>query len=474
MCWCECCFNTKFKKCYQLLIIIVSIYIIIFEIILAVFVENSINPEEIETFIYSERPLYDFEISQSDVYGKKNITFFEFKGREKREGNKTIKYDEKSFTKILGHKFFYDGKDRNYFDYKNKYSVSSGQNCPSNYKKCGILDSEGRILCLPDEEQCPLNGFLISTTSSDSRFTGNPIEVTDDFDYRIYYIYFTNENTNDKIITDFKLSHGSPCAKISEINWIKYYKDEIQKEFGCSSVVNGNKYNGRYTKVSDQGIKITSLYKDNGLYDPPNAVGFNNDNIDIYVRNYNEMDESCIKGFLSDLNDEKQYYISISGTVRALSAVSLALSSALVIYIVCSSCSDLAFKFFVIAVPIYGIVVNIITIGLINKQRIRFKCQLEGFNDEIDELVDEQYNNNNVVNIVMSALSLALHIIVLIFIICLKLMKSGNKIGGITTSVQIQSAYPQYPQQYPTPYGQPNMVYQNVMASPASYGATYK
>ena len=224
---------------------------------------------------------------------------------------------------------------------------------------------------------------------------------------------------------------------------------------------------------------MTSLYKDNGLHDAPDASGFTDDRIELYVRNYNDMDESCVQEFLDDLNDEKTYYESISGTVRALSGVSLGLISALAIYMICSCCYDLAFKAFVIAVPIYGIVVNIITIGVINKARIRYKCQIEGFNEAIDELVDEQYDNNNTVNIVMAAFSIAFYIIVLIFTICLKLMKPRNSsVGRMATTVQIQPVYPQYsqyPQQYQTPYGAPNAVYQNVMAPPSSsYGVPYK
>ena len=481
MCFCECCCNTASKKCYQMGIIFVSFFIIIFQMVLCIFVENSIKPEEIETFIFSERPLFDFEISDSYIYNKKNITFFEFKGRQKREGNKTITYDKKTFTKILGNEFFYDGKDRNYFDYKNKYSVPSGQSCATNYKKCGILDSEGRILCLPNDEECPLNGFLISDKLDENGFDGvSPIQVTDNFNYKIYYVYFTNKNTDDKIITDFKLSHGSPCAQISEINWIKYYDNEIQEDFHCSTYVNGNLNNARYTKASEPGIKITSLYKDNELYDEPDASEFSDVNIDLYVRNYNDMDESCVQGFLDDLNGEKTYYESISGTVRALSAISLGLISTLAIYMICSCCYDLAFKAIAIAVPIYGIVVNIITIGITNKTRIRYKCQIEGFNEAIDELVDEQYDNNNTVNIIMAAFSIAFYIIVLIFTICLKMMKPRNMVGGYATSVQVQPVYPQYaqyPQQYQTPYGAPpNMVYQNAMVPPpsSSYGVAYK
>lgn len=70
---------------------------------------------------------------------KCNIFRVQRKKNKRRKSKKII--DEKSFNKIFNNKFFYNDKDRNYFDYVNKYSISSGKNCPTNFKQCGILDS---------------------------------------------------------------------------------------------------------------------------------------------------------------------------------------------------------------------------------------------------------------------------------------------------------------------------------------------
>ena len=80
----DCCCNTASKKCYQYIIIFMSMFILIFQIIIIVYAENRIKPEEVENFILSERPLFDFELNSNVVGGKKNITFFEFKGRKKK------------------------------------------------------------------------------------------------------------------------------------------------------------------------------------------------------------------------------------------------------------------------------------------------------------------------------------------------------------------------------------------------------
>ena len=101
MCGCGC--NQLDKKCFQFGIIFSSIFIFAFQIIIVAAIKNLIKPEDIKSFILSEKPLYNFEISEKDIANKKNILFFEFKGRKRKQGNKTITYDKKillRFSKI--------------------------------------------------------------------------------------------------------------------------------------------------------------------------------------------------------------------------------------------------------------------------------------------------------------------------------------------------------------------------------------
>ena len=141
--------------------------------VLAIYAENSMKPEKLKIIYLSEKPLFDFELYPNIKSGKNNITFFEYKGRREYFSSYTI-IDKTNFTKIFGNKFLYNGKDRDYFDYKNKYSVKFGESCPTNSKKCGILDSAKRILCLPIDEDCYLNGFFISDTNQISPFDALP------------------------------------------------------------------------------------------------------------------------------------------------------------------------------------------------------------------------------------------------------------------------------------------------------------
>ena len=414
------------------------------------------------------------EPTELELGNKKNITFFEFLGRESEEGNVTKKYDKKSFTKIFNHKLFYNKKDKNYFDYKNKYAIDSGNNCTEDYQKCGILDSSNRILCLPNNEDCPLNGFGLSLSASDSKYEGyESKEVIDSYSGTIYYIYYTNNNSDGHIITEFKLSHGRPCALSSEKNWVKYYNNEVE-EYGCKTKINGNLYSDRYIKVSEEGINIRSLYNDNGLKDPSSFSETQKEKVDIYIRNYNDIDEKCFEDFLQDLKNEKIYYDFSQKTVKVIGGISIALNAILFLYMFWMFCSEVQFYSISFIIPIYGIICNIVVLGIINKKKIKYNCELAGFNEEIDELVDEQYDNNSSTTIVMSSISLAFYILSLISELCLKFMRARN-IGLHATSVvppvSVQPV-PVYPQMYPTPYGA-NMVspnYPNMMAiPPASY-----
>ena len=422
-CSCSCCCNQAEKCGYQFFIIISCILIFVFQLVVVALYTNGLKPEEFESLILSETPLYDFEISQQDVTNKKNITFFEFKGRKKKEGAKRVYYDEKNFNKIFNNKFFYNGKDKNYFDYVNKYSVASGNNCPENYKKCGILDSADRILCLSTSDDCPINGFGISDSSSDSKYSGyEKTEVVDSTDGSKYYLYYTNSKVDEKIITDFKLSAGDPCASSSEKNWYKYYKDEVVKEYGCNSNIENRKYSNRYEQVSEKIINMKNLYKENGLTDPPNNENFGNPSVSLYVRNYNELDEKCFEKFIKDFKDEDKYYSGVLIAIRGLGVISIVLCVAMFIYMF-ALCCNVKFYSISFVVSVYGILFNIIVLVLITKKRIKYTCHIKEFNEEMDNLIEEQYYINLVVNIIMCCLSLFFYFIIWIFTLCLQFMR---------------------------------------------------
>ena len=52
------------------------------------------------------------------------------------------------------------------YPYNYEYLLKhSGKECEENYKKCGILDTYGNIMCIPNEDECPINEIIIDEES---------------------------------------------------------------------------------------------------------------------------------------------------------------------------------------------------------------------------------------------------------------------------------------------------------------------
>ena len=50
---------------------------------------------------------------------------------------------------------------------------SSKSNCEGNFKRCGILDSMGNIMCIPNEDQCPINDLIVESRYQNNLFGSN-------------------------------------------------------------------------------------------------------------------------------------------------------------------------------------------------------------------------------------------------------------------------------------------------------------
>ena len=85
--------------------------------------------------------------------------------------------------------------------YKNllETSVKKGEKCKEGYKQCGILDSLDNIICIKEEQQCPINRIVIDTTQSapNDNYAYTTIKLNSS------YLHYTNEAINDYIVSKF-------------------------------------------------------------------------------------------------------------------------------------------------------------------------------------------------------------------------------------------------------------------------------
>lgn len=75
-------------------------------------------------------------------------------------------------------------------------SIKKSESCKKGFKKCGILDELENILCIPDNESCPINYIKFSKDMENSSY--NYAEIGEE-----KKIYFSNE-TRRKISDEKK------------------------------------------------------------------------------------------------------------------------------------------------------------------------------------------------------------------------------------------------------------------------------
>ena len=95
--------------------------------------------------------------------------------------------------------------------------------CEPNFKKCGILDTNQNIMCIPQSDECPINEIKNDMNLNSYNNTL--------FKYYDYELYFSNNSIDDDIITNLTISNEKP----KYINTNNFIFDEITYLEGESS-----------------------------------------------------------------------------------------------------------------------------------------------------------------------------------------------------------------------------------------------
>ena len=103
--------------------------------------------------------------------------------------NKIIKQNNYEIYPILD-----INSDKEIVNYNQNYESllkHSGEQCEENYKKCGILDTLGNIMCIPKEDECPINEVIVDLNSKYDEYISKGYKVAYleklDEDYALYY-----------------------------------------------------------------------------------------------------------------------------------------------------------------------------------------------------------------------------------------------------------------------------------------------
>ena len=99
-------------------------------------------------------------------------------------------------------------------EYSQNYETllkQSSNPCASNLKKCGILDSLGNLMCIPQNEECPINEVLIDLQTKQSEYEtrGYHFAEWDDLP-NDKYLYYSNTKTDNRIVVKIEKHYTIP------------------------------------------------------------------------------------------------------------------------------------------------------------------------------------------------------------------------------------------------------------------------
>ena len=139
-------------------------------------------------------------------------------------------------------------------------SVLENEECEKGYKKCGLLDDMGNYLCLPEEEECPINDIKIT-------YNPNYELENQNYSYIFYnrrYIYYTN-TSNNPVIVKMKVTEGKICMDrtYKHSDYPQYILDNNFKYYGCKHKIDGKLYEDNLDILDVR--KKADLYEDSNL-----------------------------------------------------------------------------------------------------------------------------------------------------------------------------------------------------------------
>ena len=188
------------------------------------------------------------------------------------------------------------------------------EECPKEYKRCGFIDTDKNILCLPINENCPINKIM---------FLPEEVQIPTDFKYielklrNNYKVIYTNQDINNFIIVDVFLRENQMCLNSNEREKEKsYILDKFQSNVCHEFLFSKQVYDTRF-QILDSYNKNFILADNNiqTLIDanlPYYDKQINNVQMNLFSRPYLSWKRECSK----DLEYNPSIVYSLSSRIE--------------------------------------------------------------------------------------------------------------------------------------------------------------
>ena len=181
---------------------------------------------------------------------------------------------------------------------KSNQILPKDKECPKNYIKCGIIDTLENILCIPNNETCPIK-------------LNDIININNEI----------NSTIDDQILSIFKLNENiTPCIDPAEKTWRSY--NILEEDKKCRTKIFGKLYDDRYEKIYIINTTKKNLYIDNSIIDFYDNRTSLEETIYLYARSFIGFKQKTIDKYYNNYKNliSKQKVPNISGLVLKIFA----------------------------------------------------------------------------------------------------------------------------------------------------------
>ena len=301
---------------------------------------------------------------------------------------------------------------------KSNQILPKDKECPKNYIKCGIIDTLENILCIPNNETCPIK-------------LNDIININNEI----------NSTIDDQILSIFKLNENiTPCIDPAEKTWRSY--NILEEDKKCSTKIFGKLYDDRYEKIYIINTTKKNLYIDNSIIDFYDNRTSLEETIYLYARCFIGFKQKTIDKYYNNYKHliSKQKVPNNSGFVLKIFACILL---GIIISPICgmpkgsSNPSDFIFivvAFIIVSILSFFIDIILCIIIYICSSDINSKLDIRDNDDYSNKLIEkllDHYSINpifSLINIIIFCFPATIAIIVVVIIIWKKCHKKDNKL----------------------------------------------
>lgn len=163
------------------------------------------------------------------------------------------------------------------YNYSYLLSHSNKTKCDIYFKKCGILDTIGNLMCVPELERCPINQIILTLDNNPNAYdylVGN---------FESYILYYTNQKIDENIVTKLIINDNRP-KYISLENFI--FDNETYEATKITYSGYGGGGGFRYLKDIYGDTEITNYILEKLEEEINIDIFYKNIYKDLYIRNY--------------------------------------------------------------------------------------------------------------------------------------------------------------------------------------------